>query len=68
MINDIRRCFIHKSIYDQAMIHLELLILHCDYNGFEDITIFSKGDEYIDQYFTHLLWIPGILPDLSIDV
>lgn len=63
MINDISRCFPYRNKYNQVLKHLLLIIDHSDYNGYEDITIFSNGDDFVDTYYFNLIYVKGIHPD-----
>jgi hypothetical protein len=43
--------------------HLMQIIDSCEYNNGSDMTIFSKGDYYVDEYFYDLIYVGGMRPE-----
>lgn len=63
MINNITIYFTHKNTYNKVIKHLMDVIDQCDYNGMEDEVIFTKGDNFVEEYFYDLIFNKGIRPE-----
>lgn len=49
--------------FNVVVAHLMQIIDCCGYNDNSDMTLFSKGDYFADEYFYDLIYVDGIHPE-----